>query len=166
VALACQQDGFWGILCEALDLDDMATDPRFADFRARAANRRALEAALGARTAQLTKAELARRLGGKVPFGPVLDAAEIAADPHFAAREMVVPVQHPGHAAPIALAGVPVRMSATPGGIRRRAPHLGEDTEAVLREAGFDAAEIAAWRAKGVILQHEPARDATPGGGG
>jgi crotonobetainyl-CoA:carnitine CoA-transferase CaiB-like acyl-CoA transferase len=155
VALACQQDAFWKILCEALDLDEMAADPRFADFRARVKNRKALESALAARTATLTKAELARRLGGKVPFGPVLDAAEIAADPHFAAREMVVPVLHPGHRAPIALAGVPVRMSGTPGGIRRRAPWHGEDTEAVLREAGFDEARIAAWRAAGVVRQHE-----------
>lgn len=162
IAIACHQDGFWKILCERLDLQDMATDPRYADFRLRLANRATLEATLGARTAQLSKAELAARLGGRVPFGPVLNAAEIAADPHFAVREMVVPVQHPGHDAPISLAGVPVRLSVTPGGINRRAPWLGEDTEAVLREAGFDTARIAAWRAAGIVKQHDIEKDPNP----
>ena len=159
IAIACHQDGFWKTLCEALDLGDLLVDPRFSDFRARAANRKALEDVLAARTAGMTKADLAGRLGGRVPFGPVLNAAEIAADPHFAVREMVVPVTHPGHHAPVSLAGVPVRMSATPGGIHRRAPWLGEDTEAVLREAGFDADRIASLVRADIVRRHEADHD-------
>jgi len=162
IAIACHQDGFWKILCEKLDLHEMATDPRYADFKLRHANRKTLLDTLSARTGQLTKAELTARLGGKVPFGPVLNAAEIATDPHFAAREMVVPVLHPGHSAPISLAGVPVRMSVTPGGINRRAPWLGEDTEAVLREAGFDTDRINAWRKAGIVKQHDSEKEKNP----
>ncbi|MEI9988069.1 MAG: CoA transferase [Aliidongia sp.] len=109
------------------------------------------DAALEARTAQLTKAELTEKLGGLVPFGPVLDAADIMADPYFAARAMVVPVEYPELGRSIKIAGVPIRMTETPGGIHRRAPRLGEHSEAVLRAAGFDDEEIAARRAAGVI---------------
>jgi crotonobetainyl-CoA:carnitine CoA-transferase CaiB-like acyl-CoA transferase len=75
VTLACHATPFRTQLCAALDLPNLAADPRFATQQSRARHRRAIEAALEARTAQLTKAELTQKLGGLVPFGPVLDAA-------------------------------------------------------------------------------------------
>ena len=95
-------------------------------------------------------------LGGKVPFGPVYDVADIMADPHFAAREMIVAVEQPGMDAPVTLAGVPVKMTATPGAIRRRAPLLGEHTEAVLAEAGFSSDTISTLRAAGAFGRPRP----------
>jgi crotonobetainyl-CoA:carnitine CoA-transferase CaiB-like acyl-CoA transferase len=68
---------------------------------------------------------------------------------------MVVPVDYPELGRSIEIAGVPVRMTETPGGIHRGAPRLGEHSEAVLRAAGFGDAEIAAWREAGVIKQAE-----------
>lgn len=153
VSIACPNDAFWKRLCELLALSGMAADARFATARDRVVNRHALDAGISACTSRLTKAELQARLGGQLPFGPVLNAAEIFADPHFRARDMIVPVACPGLDAPIDVTGVPVRMTRTPGGIRRRAPRLGEDTCEVLGECGYSAAELDALRRQGAIRQ-------------
>ncbi|PKP71560.1 MAG: hypothetical protein CVT83_02790, partial [Alphaproteobacteria bacterium HGW-Alphaproteobacteria-5] len=86
-----------------------------------------------------------------MPFGPVMNIAEIAADPHFAAREMIVAVDEPGQP-DASIAGVPVKMTATPGGVRRRAPFLGEHTRARLIEAGLTEDAI-----EGLIARREAA---------
>jgi crotonobetainyl-CoA:carnitine CoA-transferase CaiB-like acyl-CoA transferase len=90
-------------------------------------------------TGQRRKADLKALFGGRVPFGPVQDAAEIFADPHFAARGMLVEVEQPGSATPVTIAGVPVHLSATPGAVRGRAPRLGEHTAEVLTAAATNA---------------------------
>jgi crotonobetainyl-CoA:carnitine CoA-transferase CaiB-like acyl-CoA transferase len=151
VTLACHATPFWQKLCEALDLPALAEEPRFATQQDRGTHRRELIPLLEARTAELSKAELTRRLGGVVPFGPVLDAAEIMADPHYAKRQMVVAVDYPELGRALEIAGVPVRMTETPGGIHARAPRLGEHTAAVLAEAGFTPAEIVFWQDSGII---------------
>ena len=68
---------------------------------------------------------------------------QVLADPHTRRAEMVVPVEHPLEGTISAL-GVPVKLSDTPGAVRRPAPLLGQHTEEVLREAGFSAREIEA----------------------
>ena len=72
-----------------------------------------------------------------------MNIAEIEQDPHFAARDMLVEVEQPG-AGTIRVAGVPIKMTRTPGAVRRRAPLLGEDTQVQLRRAGLSEAEIEA----------------------
>src|SRR5229473_1276112 len=104
-------------------------------------------AAVTAFTERHTRRELMEILGGQVPFGPVFDVSDIAADPHFRARDMVVPLDHPGTSGKRAVAGVPIRLSETPGGVRRRAPLLGEDTDKVLTALGLSPAAIARLRA-------------------
>jgi crotonobetainyl-CoA:carnitine CoA-transferase CaiB-like acyl-CoA transferase len=141
VTLAAQTDGFFTQLCEYLDASELAANPDYADQRARARNRLRVIAKLSAVTRRFSKAELAERLGGRIPFGPVMNIAEIVASPHFAAREMIVPVSEPGHP-DAGIAGVPVKMTATPGAVRRRAPFLGEHTRARLLDAGLTATEI------------------------
>ncbi len=143
VTVAAQQQEFFETLCERLEAPQMLADERFATPSARAAHRPALIAAVGEATRRFDKAELTQRLGGRIPFGPVMNIADIEADPHFAARGMIVEVEQPGDA-PIRIAGSPIKMTATPGGVRRRAPLLGEDTLARLREAGLSDGEIAA----------------------
>jgi formyl-CoA transferase len=74
-------------------------------------------------------------LGGRVPIGPVNDVATIAADPHVAARGMLVELEQPGSDRPITVAGQPVKFTRTPTDVGRRAPTLGEhDVDAVLAE--------------------------------
>ena len=141
ITIAAQQDSFFQVLCESIGAQSIPADPRYADSKARSDNRRTLIDLLSRFTGRLTKAELVARLGGRIPFGPVMNIAEIERDPHFAARQMVVEVEQPG-AAPIRIAGVPIKMTATPGGVHARAPLLGEHTRAQLKRAGLSDAEI------------------------
>jgi crotonobetainyl-CoA:carnitine CoA-transferase CaiB-like acyl-CoA transferase len=132
VALGCPTDRFWADLAALIGRPQLAADPAFATNAARVENRAAVTAAIEAFTARRTKAELTQRFGTKVPFGPVMDGADIAADPHYTAREMLVTVAHPGADAPVRIAGVPLKLTQTPGGVRSRAPLLGEHTDDVL----------------------------------
>lgn len=85
-----------------------------------------------------------RQFGGKVPFGPVYDAADIASEPHFAARDMLPRVEQPGLDRSVTVAGVPAKLTGTPGAVVRRAPLLGEHTDEVLGAAGLSAEAIVA----------------------
>jgi len=83
-----------------------------------------------------------------VPCGPIHSIGEMAADPQTIARQMVVALQHPRAGETRAL-GLPIKLSATPGDIRRSAPLLGEHTREVLGEYGFSPEEIEALIASG-----------------
>ena len=135
---------FFKTLCKQLDLPELANDPRFALRADRSRNRSELIEVLSARTSQLTKAEMHERLGGIVPFGPMLTTEEIAHDPHFAARQMIVDVEVPGSAEKMRVAGVPVKMTETPGQVHSRGPKLGEHTDTELARAGLTDTEIQA----------------------
>jgi crotonobetainyl-CoA:carnitine CoA-transferase CaiB-like acyl-CoA transferase len=141
VTVAAHQDSFFAVFCRQIDAPDLAADPRFSSIDGRRKNRRELIAEASERTRRFSKAELMARLGGQVPFGPVLNMAEIARDPHFAAREMIVEIDQPG-ASKIAVAGVPIKLTETPGQVARRSPMLGEDTYRFLSEAGLSDEQI------------------------
>jgi crotonobetainyl-CoA:carnitine CoA-transferase CaiB-like acyl-CoA transferase len=151
IALACHADEFWMTLCEKLGRPELTRDPRFETREGRAGNQNAVYAEIGASTKQFTRHELMEILGGHVPFGPVFDVSDIVADPHFRARNMVVELDHPGVDEKLAIAGVPVRLSATPGGVFRRAPLLGEQTDELMQSLGFSAAEIDRLRVEQVV---------------
>ncbi len=151
IALACHKDEFFTALSRLIGRPELAIDPRFCSREARAANQDALYAEIGAFTQTRTRRELMTLLGAKVPFGPVFDVSDIVADPHFRARDMVVELDHPGLDRKLAIAGVPVRLSQTPGAVRRRAPLLGEQTDEVLAGVGFSSDAIAGLRQAGVV---------------
>ncbi len=140
VSLACTTDTFFKLFCEAIDAESLLSDPLTCDANSRVENRAAAIARIGAHTSAFTKAELAARLGGKVPFGPVYAADEIVRDPHFAARGMIV-------------VGVPIKMTGTPGAVVSAGPGLGDHTRETLMGAGFDTAEIDDLAARGVIKE-------------
>ena len=142
VTIAAPQQNFFDLLCDLLGAPDLKHDDRFSSPELRGRNRTELETILGDITSQFTKAEMQQRLGGKIPFGPVMQMDEIATDPHFAARDMVVSVEQPGLQHEIKVAGVPIKLSKTPGGVFTRGPYLGEHTEEVLRAAGVSDTEI------------------------
>jgi len=156
VALACPGDAFFRGLCAALDVPELLDDPAFATPKSRAANRAAVIEKLSELTARHTKAELQARLGGVVPFGPVLDVGEIAHDGHFAARGMLAEIELPGFPGPMRIAGQPIKFAGTPTGAPRRGPQLGEDTAAVLRAHGASDDDIARWRHAGAIAEETP----------
>lgn len=124
----------WERLLALIEAPGLASDPRFATNRDRMENREALSAELDAVLARRPTAEwLAVMEEGGLPAGPVLDVAEMHADPQARAREMVVAVEHPT-AGPVETIGLPVKFTRTPGAVRRPAPRLGEHTAEVLAE--------------------------------
>ena len=152
VAIACPNDYFFRDLAEAMGAPELARDERAATKAARARNRAFVNDAVTAWTSARSKRALAEALGGRVPFGPVNTVADIFADPHVKARGMLAEVEHPGSGQPSVVAGTPIHFSATPGGVRRRAPHLGEDTARILDELGYGEAERTALREERVVL--------------
>ncbi len=156
VAIASPGDPFFRALCGALGATAMVEEADFATPKDRAANRTAVIERLSSLTCAFTKAELHERLGGVVPFGPVLDIDEIARDPHFAARQMLPAIDCPGFSEPMRIAGQPIKFAGTPASITRRGPDLGEDTVEVLREHGASNEDIARWRFAGAIAKDQP----------
>lgn len=149
VTIAGQQDVFFKSLCHELDAPELAEDPRFCSRENRKANRLALIDALSDCTRRFTKSEITRRLGGKIPFGPVMDVGDIMADEHFRSREMLVEMENPG-TDPITVVGVPIKMTQTPGRVARRGPLLGEHTREILLEAGLTEEQVDAVMAQSV----------------
>lgn len=97
VAVAAPSDVRRRNLCELIDRPDLANDPTLATNEPRVARRDEIYDALAAWTRPKSKAEILDRLGGQVPVGAVRDAAEIAADPHVTARDMLAELDQPGH---------------------------------------------------------------------
>lgn len=151
VALAVGNDSLWQAFCAAAQLPDLADDSRFETNALRLANYDALKARLDPVFAAKTRAEwqaILREAG--VPNGAVRSVEEVFADPQTVTREMVVSVPHAtlGH---VKVTGVPVKLSATPGGVRTGPPTLGQHTAAVLTELGYDTAAIEALAASGAV---------------
>src|SRR5205085_4781843 len=133
-------------------LADLIDDPRCKDDITRAGNADLINDVMKDWCAARTRGEALGELErARIPCGPVYDLDEVLADPQVNARRLLEEVEYPGGTTPVPLAPPPLRLGETPGEIRRRAPRLGEHTEEVLRELGFAAPEIAAFRREGVV---------------
>jgi crotonobetainyl-CoA:carnitine CoA-transferase CaiB-like acyl-CoA transferase len=151
VALAAHDQSFFDILCQELGMIALAQDERFATKTKRSDNRRLLIPLIGQHTREFTKAALTEKLGGRMPFGPVMNVKDIVSDPHFKARNMIVEVDHPG-GTQARIAGTPVKMTATPGAVVTRSPFLGEHTVDELRSAGLSEQDIASLMSRKIAL--------------
>lgn len=128
------------------------SDPRFTDDISRG-NHGELISERMARWCETrtTEACLAELDAARLPAGPVYSPQQALDDEHVRAMKFMLPVDYPGLPKPAPVADTPVRLSATPGGIRLRAPVLGEHTSEVLAEIGYDEAAVAGLRAAGAV---------------
>ena len=147
--IMCNKEKFWPLLARELGHAEWIADPELVDFAARLKHRDRVTRLLDDVLMRQPPASWIARLSGKVPVSPVFDVAQALENPFVHERDSVLGYQYPdgrsarGIANPIRVPGVDLP--------RRAAPRMGEHTEALLREAGFDAAAIAKLRQLGVI---------------
>jgi len=149
--IAGNGDSIFRRLMQCIGRPDLAADPGLADNSGRVARVAELDQAIGQWAEGLAVDQaLAALERAEVPSGKIYTIADIASDPHYAARAMLGQVQL-SDGSVLAVPGFVPKLSATPGRHRRNAPTLGQDTDAVLREAGLSAAQIAELRQRGVV---------------
>jgi len=150
VAIAGNGDGIFRRFMQAIDRPDLAQDPALANNDGRAAQAQRLDDVISGWTGQHTLAEVLAVLeAASVPAGRIYTAADIATDPHYAARGMIEH-HHLPDGQPIDLPGIVPKLSATPGETQWLGPALGEHTADVLASIGIDAAQLEQLRAQGV----------------
>ena len=149
--IAGNGDGIFRRLMEVIGRCDLRDEPALAHNDGRVANVERIDAAIGAWSAsQPLDAVLDALNGAAIPAGRIYDVADIAADPHYQARDMLLDAQL-ADGTPVQLPGIVPKLSATPGQVRSAAPALGQHTDAVLDRLGIDAATRASWRGRGII---------------
>lgn len=151
VLVAGNGDSIFKRLMTTIGRQDLGDAPDLASNAGRVARIAEIDAAIGAWTVQRTVQDVMDALGAaRVPAGKVYTAKDIAEDPHYKARDMLLnQTTRDGYS--VTVPGVIPKMSGTPGGVRSSAPGLGDDTDAVLAEAGLTPEQIALLRSKGVI---------------
>ena len=152
VSLSVRDEAEWQRLCAVMGQPELSSDARFASLAARKENEAALEEIVTAWTQERTADEATQALQKVgIPAYPSLDAIDMINNPHVGARDYFVELEHPEVGARRHM-GIPWTMSRTPCEIRRPAPCLGQDTEAVLTDiVGLSQGEIAALRAKDIL---------------
>jgi crotonobetainyl-CoA:carnitine CoA-transferase CaiB-like acyl-CoA transferase len=149
IAVAVGSERQWPRFCAALGLRELARDARFATNGDRVRHRDALRPLLARRLRVDTSAAWLARLGSaEIPCGPINDVLAAFEQPQAQARAMDVTVDHP-LLGPIRQAGIPFKLSLTPGSIRRAPPRLGEHSDEILAELGYRARDVAALRETG-----------------
>ena len=144
-------DSIFKRLMNCIGRPDLADDPGLAKNAGRVQRVEEIDAAIGAWTAGRTVNEVLAALAqAQVPSGKIYTVADIAADPHYAARGMLDSIKMTDGSA-LAVPGFVPKLSLTPGGHRRNAPDLGQDTDAVLREVGLNSEQIIALRERGIV---------------
>ncbi len=138
--------------CNMVSQPELKTQARLATDELRGQNSAEISAIMSAWCADRTRDEaLAALAKAKIPAGPVYSPQEALNDPHVVATGLLQPRGFVGMQASYPLAPHPVDMSDTPPAFYRSAPALGEHTEEVLAELGYQAADIAALRERNVV---------------
>jgi crotonobetainyl-CoA:carnitine CoA-transferase CaiB-like acyl-CoA transferase len=142
----------WHRLLRVIEAEELGEDPRFAENAGRMAHLDELVTLLEPKFRAHSTADWLTRLEeAGVPAGPVLSITEMQRDPQALAREMVVTVPH-ARLGEVSTIGLPVKFSATPGGLQSGAPLYGQHTRAVLAEHGYQADAIERLIADGVVV--------------
>jgi alpha-methylacyl-CoA racemase len=153
LTIGCTEPWLWANFCKAIGRPDLARFARKPDQFVRAANaeeeaaRREIEAIIRTRPRDAWYDDLVK---ADVCVGKVYDVEEMVEDPQIRARQMIVEAEHPVHGR-VKQFGIAIKLSETPGTIRRAAPVPGEHTDAVLGDLGLPAGEIRALRDRRVV---------------
>ena len=151
VLIAGNGDSIFKRLMHTMGRDDLGQDTALADNAGRVKRVEEIDAAIGAWTATRTVAQVLDLLdAASVPAGRIYNVADIAADPHYQARDMILQTTM-ADGSTLALPGIVPKLSRTPGSHRRNAPDIGQDTDAVLQDLGLTAAQIKALKDKGIV---------------
>jgi formyl-CoA transferase len=149
--IAGNGDSIFKRLMRCIGRPELGADPALASNAGRVQRVQEIDEAIGAWAATLpVDAVLTALAQAEVPAGKIYSVADIAADPHYAARGMLEHVEQEDGTS-LTVPGFVPKLSATPGSHRRNAPALGQDTDAVLREVGLTDAQIRALRERGVV---------------
>ena len=151
VLIAGNGDSIFKRLMHTMGRDDLGQDTALADNAGRVKRVDEIDAAIGAWTAMRTVAQVLEQLdAASVPAGRIYTVADIAADPHYQARDMILQTVM-ADGSTLALPGIVPKLSRTPGSHRRNAPEIGQDTDAVLQDIGLTAAQIKTLKDKGIV---------------
>jgi len=146
--IAGNGDSIFKRLMEKIGRLDLANDPRFAVNAGRAEHAAFIDAAINAYTSEHALEEvLVTMTEAGVPAGKVYDAADIAHDPHYQAREMIIDAKLPDGSI-VQVPGIVPKLSETPGQITREAPTLGQHNAEILNALGIDSATQSDWKAR------------------
>ena len=150
--LGVGNDSLWRRFCDAMGLEHIKEDPKFAINKDRVDNRLELQEILDPFFAEKTVGETIETLrGAGIPCGPINNLEQVLNEPQILAREMVVDIDVPV-AGPTKVTGVPIKLSETPGAVRTPPPTLGQHTEEVLKSVlGMDEAQRNVLREEGVV---------------
>ena len=150
--IAANQDSVFQRLCQAMGRPELASDPRYATHLARGERQAELDALIAAWTGARTVAQVeAAMIEAAVPAGKIYRAPDMLADPHFAAREALIELDHPRWGK-LPMQNAFPKLSLTPGSVRRAASQaVGQDNTEVFAELGVAAGELTSLRAAGVI---------------
>ncbi len=150
VLIAGNGDGIFKRLMVHVGRDDLANDPELSNNAGRVMRSREIDAAISEWTQQRSCESVLLELSSvSVPAGRVYTVADIASDPHYHARGMFYEQRMPDGSL-LKLPGACPKLDVTPATFRRDAPELGQDTDAILRELGYDAMQVLALKNKGI----------------
>jgi crotonobetainyl-CoA:carnitine CoA-transferase CaiB-like acyl-CoA transferase len=152
IIVAGNADNVFRRLAEAMGRPELADDPRYVTHLARAANADALDETISEWTRELTAAEVEAALeAAAVPCCKIYSEADIVADQHFWAREMLLRLQD-GDLGELVIPGVVPKLSSTPGSVRWLAPGLGQHNDEVFAgDLGLSKEELVTLHADGIV---------------
>ncbi|MDC5028045.1 CoA transferase [Acinetobacter baumannii] len=151
VVIAGNSDPIFKRLMHVIGREDLANRPEFEHNDGRAQQSDLLDAAIESWSRQHSIDEVLQQLEqAEVPSGRIYSVADMVNDPHFNARDMLLSTELPDGQV-VKMPGIVPKLSETPGQVKWRGPELGEHTESVLKQYGYQAEEIENLRVSGVV---------------